>query len=324
LRILVTGGAGFIGSHLVRALLEQSDDNEITILDNLSTGSRENIAPLLDSPRVRLVRGSITSKELVTALVAESDVVYHLAASVGVRHFIDHPVDSLLTNVEGSGHVIRAAGERGVPLFVASSSEVYGKKAKVPFREDDTLEIGPTNITRWGYACGKAMDEFFALAYHREYGMPVRIGRFFNTVGPRQTGRYGMVIPRFVDQALKGEDITVYGDGEQSRCFTFVGDAVRLVLKLMDTPEANGEVVNIGGGEEVTIKRLAERIIELTGSSSRIRYVPYEEAFPTGFEDIRRRVPDTRKLERLIGMRPTSSLDDILHSIIEDRRALLR
>jgi UDP-glucose 4-epimerase len=304
---LVTGGAGFIGSHLAERLVRQGE--QVVVLDDLSTGAKANIEHLLPSPLFRFVEGSVLDAKLVTRLVSGTDAVYHLAAAVGVRRILEQPLDSIATIVDGTATVLRAAHRHGVKTFVASTSEIYGKNDKGGLTELDDSIVGPLETTRWLYAVGKALDEFLAQAYWREHGLPVVIGRFFNTYGPRQTGSYGMVIPRFIGQALRGDPITIYGDGEQSRCFTFVHDAVDAVLALMATPATYGESVNIGNEREVTIRRLAEMVLEATHSDSPIVYVDYRDAYPQGFADMRRRVPSAAKLRALVGFSPETSLE---------------
>lgn len=318
MRALITGGAGFIGSHLAEALLAAG--HEVVVLDDLSTGRIENLAAVKGHPRLELNTGSVTDETLVRQLVAGTDVVYHLAAAVGVRLILDRPVGTIETNVVGTETVLRAAREGRPRVVLASTSEVYGKNDRVPLSEDDDRVLGPTTKSRWSYACSKAIDEFLGLAYHREYQLPVTIVRFFNTIGPRQTGRYGMVVPRFVRQALDGGPITVYGDGRQSRCFTDVEDTVRATIALSLAPDAVGEVFNVGTTHELTIGTLAERVRALAGSDSPIVLVPYEEAYQPGFEDLRRRVPDIRKAERVAGYRPRVSLDETLKHVIEHLR----
>jgi len=287
MKALITGGAGFIGSHLAEALLHQG--HHVTALDNLATGSTENVQHLRAHSRYRLVVESALNSELMHRLSAEADVIYHLAAAVGVRWIIDHPLLSIQTNIRATELVLECAAAHGCRVVVASTSEVYGKNTAVPLREDADSVIGSTQITRWLYANSKATDEFLALAYHRERGVPVVIVRFFNTVGPRQTGEYGMVVPRFVEAALRGEPLVVHGDGQQSRCFTDVRDAVRAVMLLAETPAADGEVFNIGSSQETTIEQLALTVLRLTGSQAGVRYVPYETVYRQGFEDMRRR-----------------------------------
>jgi UDP-glucose 4-epimerase len=313
LRSLITGGAGFIGSHLAEALLARGD--EVFILDDLSTGSVENIRHLKTNGRFHYFFDSITNKQLLAELVDESDVVFHLAAAVGVRLIVESPVRTIETNVYGTQLVLDAASKKKKLVFTASTSEVYGKSEKVPFREDADLVLGATTIGRWSYAASKALDEFLALSYSKEKKQPVIVVRLFNTVGPRQTGRYGMVLPNFVRQALEGTPITVFGDGRQSRCFCDVRDAVEAILRLTGTDVAVGEVVNIGSTEEITIEALARTVKERTGSDSPITYVPYDQAYEPGFEDMPRRVPSLEKLERLTGFRPTIPLSQIVDRV---------
>ena len=323
MRTLITGGAGFIGSHLAEALLARGD--EVTIVDDLSTGSIDNIEHLKGTPGFRYVIDSVMNEPLLAEMIDGCDVVFHLAAAVGVRLIIEAPTRTIETNVGGTEVVLRHAAKKRRKVVVASTSEVYGKSADVPFREDADLVLGPTSKHRWAYACSKMLDEFLALAYHAEKHVPVVIVRFFNTIGPRQTGRYGMVVPRFVAQALSGEPITVYGDGTQSRSFTYVGDVVRALLGLVEHPDAVGEVFNVGNGEEITIRALAERIRTLTGSASPIVTIPYDEAYEAGFEDMPRRVPDIAKIRALIGYEPRVGLHDMLSEIIgEAERASSR
>ena len=315
---VVTGGAGFIGSHLAESLLAAG--YEVVVLDDLSTGRVENLAAVKGHPRLELNTGSVTDEDLVRKVMAEADVVYHLAAAVGVRLILDRPVGTLETNILGTEAVLRAACERRPRVVLASTSEVYGKNDRVPLSEEDDRVLGPTTKSRWSYACSKAIDEFLGLAYHREYQLPVTIVRFFNTTGPRQTGRYGMVVPRFARQALDGSPITVYGDGRQSRCFTDVEDTVRATIALSLAPAAVGEVFNVGTSHELTIGALAERVRVLAGSDAPIVLVPYDEAYQPGFEDLRRRVPDIRKAERVVGYRPRVSLDETLKRVIRHLR----
>jgi UDP-glucose 4-epimerase len=314
MRALITGGAGFIGSHLSDALL--TEGHQVLILDNLSTGSIDNIAHLKGRAGFEYFIDGVENEPLLAELIDRSDVVFHLAAAVGVKLIVEQPVNTIETNVHGTEVVLKHANKKKKLVVIASTSEVYGKSNDVPFREDSDLVLGPTGKHRWAYACSKAIDEFLALAYWKERKLPVIIVRFFNTVGPRQTGRYGMVIPNFVRQALAGEPITVFGDGTQSRSFTHVTDVVGALLKLVAEPKAIGQVVNIGNVEEVTIAALAERIRDLAGSSSTIRYIPYEEAYESGFEDMPRRVPDLTKVKGMIGYSPRRSLDDILTQVI--------
>ncbi len=318
MRALVTGGSGFIGSHLTEALLAAG--HEVVVLDDLSTGRLVNLAAVEAHPRLEVVEGSVTDDSLVRKLVAGAEVVYHLAAAVGVRLILDRPVGTIETNIVGTETILRAAREGRPRVILASTSEVYGKNDRVPLSEDDDRVLGPTTKSRWSYACSKAIDEFLALAYYHEYGVPVTILRFFNTIGPRQTGRYGMVVPRFVRQALDGAPITVYGDGRQSRCFTDVEDTVRGAITLAETPAAVGQVFNVGNTQELTIQALAERVRALTESAAPIVRVPYDEAFQPGFEDLRRRVPDIRKAERVAGYRPRVPLDETLRRVIAHLR----
>jgi UDP-glucose 4-epimerase len=313
-RYLITGGAGFIGSHLSEALLERGA--VVFVLDDLSTGSVENIRHLKANSRFHYVFDSIQNKHLLAELVDESDIVIHLAAAVGVRLIVEHPVRTLETNIHGTQSVLDAASKKKKLVFIASTSEVYGKSDKVPFHEDADLVLGPTTKTRWSYAASKALDEFLALAYWKERQQPVKIARFFNTVGPRQTGRYGMVLPNFVRQALAGEPITVYGSGKQSRCFCDVRDSVESLIRLLATDQSIGEVVNIGTDQEVTIERLAHLVKERTESDSPVTFVPYDQAYEPGFEDMPRRVPSLDKLEKLTGFRPAIPLVEIVDRVI--------
>lgn len=310
---LITGGAGFIGSHLAEALL--MDGHRVRVIDNLSTGSLENIAHLRAHPQFAFARACITNTTVLDRLASEADVIVHLAAAVGVQLIVERPVHTIETNVMGTEAVLKAALRYGCHTLIASTSEVYGKGCKLPFSEDDDVILGATSRSRWAYAASKMVDEFLGLAYQREFGLPVVVVRLFNTVGPRQTGRYGMVVPRFVGQALRGEPLTVYGDGTQSRCFCDVRDVVAALIGLTQHPDAAGRVYNVGSTEEITIRALAERIIMLTGSASSIRSVPYSEAYAPGFEDMQRRVPDISRIQALLGWRPCYTLDEILHSL---------
>ena len=318
MRALITGGCGFIGSHLAEALLAAGDS--VTVVDDLSTGHFDNTAHLADRPGFMFVIETITNETVMDRLISECDIIYHLAAAVGVELIVRDPVRVIETNVKGSETVLRIGARYRKKVVLASTSEVYGKSEAVPFREDADRVLGPTTHSRWSYACSKAMDEFLALAYWKQQEMPVVIARFFNTVGPRQTGRYGMVVPRFVQQALAGLPLTVYGDGQQTRCFCHVADVVRAVMALARAPQAVGEVYNVGSIDEVTIERLARRVIALTGSRSEVAYVPYAEAYEAGFEDMRRRVPSVDKIGRAIGWQPRASLDDILRDVIAHER----
>jgi UDP-glucose 4-epimerase len=314
LRVLITGGAGFIGSHLADAYLERGD--EVYAIDDLSTGSIENIQHLKSHPRFHYTIDTVHNQPVVAELVDQCDVIFHLAAAVGVKLIVESPVRTIETNVRGTEVVLSLANKKKKKVLVASTSEVYGLSTEVPFREDGNLVMGATTKGRWSYACSKAIDEFLALAYWREKKLPTIVVRLFNTVGPRQTGQYGMVIPTFVKQALAGRPITVYGTGEQTRCFGYVGDIIGALIGLMDHPAAVGQVFNIGSNEEVSILQLAERVKELTQSSSEIVRVPYDEAYEEGFEDMPRRVPDITKINQLVGFSPRMSLEGILQSVI--------
>ncbi len=321
MRVFITGGAGFIGSHLATHMLERGD--EVLVLDDLSTGSMENIAHLTDKPGFTYRIGSALDLPLVSECVDRCDVTVHLAAAVGVRLIVERPVHTIETNVKASETVLAAAAKKQKPVLIASTSEVYGKSTKLPFTEDADLQLGPTTHSRWAYACSKALDEWLGLAYMREKQVPVTVVRFFNTVGPRQTGRYGMVVPTFAAQAVRGEPITVYGSGQQSRCFGHVSDAVEALIRLIATPAAVGNVYNIGSDEEVTIHRLAELIRDEAGSASPIVLIPYDEAYAEGFEDMLRRVPDCSRLEQTIGFRPRTPLSAIIQDVVADQRTRL-
>jgi UDP-glucose 4-epimerase len=311
----ITGGAGFIGSHLAEALLAAG--HQVTVLDNLSTGAMENIEHLKEHPGFRYVIDSITNEPVLAELIDGADVVFHLAAAVGVKLIVEAPVHTIETNVHGTEVVLKHANKKKKLVVIASTSEVYGKSTDVPFREDTDLVMGPTTKHRWAYACSKAIDEFLALAYWKERKLPVIIVRFFNTVGPRQTGRYGMVIPNFVRQGLAGQPITVHGDGTQTRSFCYVGDVVEALQRLVAEPRAVGEVFNVGNTEEISILALAERIRDLTGGRSEIVTIPYDQAYETGFEDMPRRVPDLAKISHLIGYAPVVGLDEILERVVD-------
>ncbi len=315
MRALITGGAGFVGSHLSEALLDEG--HEVFALDNLSTGSIDNIEHLKANPRFHYTIDSVTNEPVLAELLDRCDVVFHLAAAVGVRKIVEEPVATIETNVHGTEVVLKHANKKKKLVVIASTSEVYGKSLEVPFREDADLVLGPTPKHRWAYACSKAIDEFLALAYWKEKKLPVIIIRLFNTVGPRQTGQYGMVIPTFVRQALANQPITVFGDGTQSRSFTFVGDVVSGVLALVKNPKAVGEVFNIGNGQEISMRALAEQIKNMTGSSSEIVLIPYDQAYEAGFEDMPRRVPDLTKIRKLVGYEPRVHLDEILTRVID-------
>ena len=311
---LITGGAGFIGSHLAERLLERGD--QVLLMDNLSTGSMENIRHLKKYERMHYFLEPLENRQLLAELVDEADVIFHLAAAVGVKLIVESPVRTIETNVNGTQMVLEAACRKRKLVFTASTSEVYGKSTSFPFHEDDDLVLGATTKGRWSYAASKALDEFLALSYWKEKGLPVVVARFFNTVGPRQTGRYGMVLPNFVRQALEGSPITVYGTGQQSRCFCDVRDCTEAVLRLVSTDKAVGEVVNVGNDAEISIEGLARLIKERTGSSSPIEFVPYDQAYEPGFEDMFRRVPCVDKLERLTGFRPATRLTEIIDRVV--------
>ncbi len=311
---LITGGAGFIGSHLAEILLAQGQ--EVTIIDNLSTGRFENIAHLVANPKFHYAIEDIRNIHVIDRLVSECDIIYHLAAMVGVQRIISEPINTIEVNIGGTEVILQTARRYRRKVMIASTSEVYGKGVKVPFQEEDDRLLGPTTRNRWAYAASKAIDEFLALAYYKEVQLPVVLFRLFNTVGPRQTGQYGMVVPRFVQWALAGEPIRVYGSGEQTRCFGNVYDVVDAISKLAENPQAVGQVFNIGSSEEVSIMTLAQRVLARTGSKSEIRLVPYEEAYEPGFEDFQRRVPGIDKIKGTIDWQPTTSLDETIDQII--------
>ena len=315
MNILITGGAGFIGSHFAEYLLDQG--GSVFVIDDLSTGRIENIAHLKPHPRFHYTIDSIMNVPLAAELVDQADVILHAAAAVGVRLIVESPVRTIETNIRGTEIILQLAAKKRKKVVLFSTSEVYGKAAKVPFAEDDDLVLGPTHKGRWSYACSKAIDEFLALAYWREKRLPVVVARLFNTVGPRQTGRYGMVLPNFARQALAGRPLTVFGEGTQSRCFAHVSDAVRALSRLMTLDEAVGQVFNVGSDEEITILDLARRVVGVAGGNSEIRLVPYEEAYEVGFEDMPRRIPDLSKIRRFIGYRPEYDLDDIIRSVVD-------
>ncbi len=321
MKVFITGGAGFIGSHLAERLIEGG--HRVSILDDLSTGAMANIDHLIDRPGFEHRIGSVTDAPLVAELVDRCDVTVHLAAAVGVRLIVERPVHTIETNVHGTEVVLNAVARKQKPIFLASTSEVYGKSQKVPFSEDDDLVMGATTHARWSYACSKALDEWLGLAYHRDKGVPVTVFRLFNTVGPRQTGRYGMVLPTFAAQAVAGEPITVYGSGEQSRCFCHVGDAIQAIEALMFQPGAVGQVFNVGSDREVTINQLAEMVREAADSRSPIVRIPYDEAYAEGFEDMQRRVPDVSKLDSAIGFKPSTPLETIVADVVREQRSLL-
>jgi UDP-glucose 4-epimerase len=324
--VLITGGAGFIGSHLAEALLAQ--DYHVTVIDDLSTGRFENISPLTDHPNFRFAIDTITNEVVMDRLVSECDMIFHLAAAVGVMLIVEQPVHTIQTNIAGTEVVYKTALRYKTKVLVASTSEVYGKGNKIPFREDDDVVLGPTSRSRWSYAVSKMVDEFLGLAYYREKGLPVVIFRLFNTVGPRQTGRYGMVIPRFVRQALNGEEITVYGDGTQTRCFMHVRDAVRAIIALSKSSEADGRVFNIGDTQEISILNLARKVLSMVASEEekyndlddRITFIPYDKAYAEGFEDMHRRVPDASRINQTVGWESDCQLENILNDVIFDMK----
>jgi UDP-glucose 4-epimerase len=317
-RYLITGGAGFIGSHLAERLL--ADGHSVVALDDLSTGREQNVAELRNNPRFQLVRDSVENEPTVNILMASCDAVFHLAAAVGVQLVLDEPVRTIRTTIHGTEVVLEAAARFARPVLITSSSEVYGKGARVPFSEDDDVVMGPTRTTRYCYAYCKGIDEFLGLAYHKQYGLPVTVVRLFNTVGPRQVGMYGMVLPRFVSAALKGEALKVHGDGNQTRCFCHVSDVVDALVRLADTPAAVGQVFNLGGEEEVSMNDLATRVVKMAGSRSPIEHVSYEQAYGHRFEDMPRRVPRLDRIRSGIGFRPRYALDEIIRAVIEERR----
>ena len=319
MKILITGGAGFIGSHLADRLL--ADGNEITVIDDLSTGRFLNIAHLEENPKFRLIIDTVLNTELMETLVQDCDRVYHMASAVGVRLIMEQPVKTIETIFHGTDVVLGRCAKYRKRVLIPSTSEVYGKGISVPFREEDDLLTGATDKHRWAYACAKTLDEFLALAHFKETRLPVVVTRLFNTVGPRQTGQYGMVVPRFVEAALKNEPIEVHGDGTQSRCFGHIADVIDGLTKMLETPDCFGQVINLGSDAEVTINDLAKKAIALTGSSSETRYVPYSEAYGEGFEDMQRRVPSLDKAKRIIGYQPTRTLDDIINDVAAEMRA---
>jgi len=315
MKAFITGGAGFIGSHLAERLLK--DGHEVTVVDNLSTGSLNNIRSFGKHPGFDFVKGDIFDGDLMETQVERCDVIFHLAAAVGVQLIADQPVRTIETNIGGTEVVLDAANKFGRKILIASSSEVYGKNENVPFHEDDDIVLGSTNLSRWSYACSKAVDEFLGLAFYQQYGLGVVISRFFNTIGPRQTGRYGMVVPRFIQSALNNKAISIYGTGRQRRCFCFVQDVVDAIVKLMLCEKAAGKVYNIGSNEEITIEGLADKIIEMTGSKSKKEFVPYEVAYGRPIEDMMRRVPHLERINKATGWQPETSLDETLRIIIE-------
>lgn len=321
-RVLITGGAGFIGSHLAEELLRRG--NEVHLIDDLSTGSIENIDHLRGDPNLHYAIDTIANESVLAELVDRCDTIYHMAAAVGVKLVVEEPVRTIETNIYGTEAVLRHAAKKGRRVVLASTSEVYGKSARVPFREDDAMVLGPSTTRRWGYACSKAIDEFLALAYFHEHGLPVTVLRFFNTVGPRQVGTYGMVVPRFVRAALRGEPLGIHGDGLQTRCFSFVGDVVGAAIKVAAGSYTVGEVYNVGTDEEISIAELAERVVAVCGSASPIVHVPCEEAYGEGFEDMRRRVPDLSKIRQAIGWKPEYDLGRILSAVVEYESGRMR
>ncbi|MHC4203205.1 MAG: SDR family NAD(P)-dependent oxidoreductase [Planctomycetota bacterium] len=322
MKALVTGGAGFIGSHLTERLLK--DGNKVAVIDNLSTGSLKNIESFKNHKGFEFIEGDIRNTKLMESLVEQSDAIFHLAAAVGVRLIAEDPVHTIETNIGGTEIVLNIANKFGRKILIASSSEVYGKSEAVPFHEDDDIILGSTCLSRWSYACSKAVDEFLGLAFHQQYGLDVVIGRFFNTIGPRQTGQYGMVVPRFVQMALKDETLQIYGTGRQTRCFCYVADLVEAVIGLMKCKQAAGHVYNIGTNQEITIEELADKIIRITGSKSKKEFVPYEVAYGRPIEDMMRRVPSVERIKKTIGWKPKTSLDETLQLITESIKRNLR
>ncbi|MGD8785863.1 MAG: SDR family NAD(P)-dependent oxidoreductase [Phycisphaerales bacterium] len=320
--ILITGGAGFIGSHLAERLLK--DGNKVIVIDNLSTGSLENIESFNEHQAFEFVEGDIRNIKLIEPLVEQSEAIYHLAAAVGVRLIADDPVHTIATNIGGTEIILDLANKSGKKILIASSSEVYGKSETIPFREDDNIVLGSTSLSRWSYACSKAIDEFLGLAYYQQYGLGVVIGRFFNTIGPRQTGQYGMVVPRFVQKALSNEPIMIYGTGKQTRCFCYVGDLIEAIINLMNCKQAEGKVYNIGSKEEISIEDLADKIIEMTGSKSKKQFVPYEVAYGRPIEDMMRRMPSTERIKNTIGWEPGTNLTETLRIIIDSEKSKIK
>jgi UDP-glucose 4-epimerase len=315
MNVLITGGAGFIGSHLAQAML--TNGHHVVAVDDLSTGSLGNIAHLMGNDRFQFVRESVRNAATMTALVDRCDVIFHLAAAVGVQLIVDQPVHTIETNIHGSEVMLNLANKFGRKIVVASTSEVYGKNTKIPFNEDDDTTLGCTTFTRWSYACSKMVDEFLALAYHDQYSLPAIVCRFFNTVGPRQTGQYGMVVPRFVKKALAGVPLEIYGSGKQSRCFTNVTDVVGALIRLVDCPAAIGQVINIGTTESISVDALADKVIQMTASKSTKKRLTYEEAYGRAFDDMLVRVPDLSKVKRLIGYQPAFTLEQTLQQVID-------
>jgi UDP-glucose 4-epimerase len=317
-RYLITGGAGFIGSHLAERLLVAG--HQVTVLDDLSTGRIDNLAALRSNPRLQFVRDSVENEATVNLLASSTDAIFHLAAAVGVKLVAEEPVRTIRTTIHGTEVVLEAAHRFGRPVLITSSSEVYGKGMRVPFKEEDDVIMGATQFSRWCYAYSKGIDEFLGLAYHKQFGLPVVLVRLFNTVGPRQVGMYGMVLPRFVEAALAGRPLEVYGDGNQTRCFSHVSDVVDVLVRLMEMPAAIGTVFNVGGDEEVSINELAGRVISMTGSRSEVRHVPYEAAYGLAFDDLPRRVPDLSRIRRQIGFQARFNLEQIIRSVVDEHR----
>lgn len=318
MKILVTGGAGFIGSHLTEYLLHAG--HEVIVLDDLSTGSLANLTAIADNPHFTFVNDDVQNPQTLHVLIQQCDMIFHLAAAVGVQLIVDHPVRTIQTNIHGTEVLLQVANKFHKKVLLASTSEVYGKSEAVPFREDDDTVLGGTKFSRWSYACSKAIDEFLGLAYYQQYGLPVVIARLFNTVGPRQTGQYGMVIPRLIERALKNEPIMIYGSGQQSRCFAYVGDVIAAAVDLMNHPQAPGRVYNIGSTEEITIEALADKIIQMTASKSPKKFISYEEAYGQPFDDMMRRVPCLDRINQIIGYEPKTGLDRMLQIIIDDMK----
>jgi UDP-glucose 4-epimerase len=318
MKALITGGAGFIGSHLAERLIREG--SQVVVVDNLSTGTLENIAGLQGKAGFEFVKGNICDAKLILSLASRCDVIFHLAAAVGVQLIADDPVHTVETNIAGTQVVLEAANKFKRRILLASTSEVYGKSEQVPFREEDDIVLGSTSMPRWAYACSKAVDEFLGFAFHQQFGLEVVIGRFFNTIGPRQTGRYGMVVPRFVRAALKGEPLRIYGTGKQSRCFCYVEDVVDAIIRLMDCNEATGRAFNIGSDEEITIEQLADKIIAITGNSSKKEYISYEIAYGRPIEDMMRRVPCLERINKTLGWRPKTDLNAVLRLIADSSR----
>ena len=318
MKVLITGGAGFIGSHLAERLLGQKV--KVTAVDNLSTGSLANIAGFAKKAGFKFVEGDICDAELMDMLIAECDAVYHLAAAVGVQLIVDRPVHTIETNIGGTEVVLNSANKFGKRILIASTSEVYGKSDAIPFREDGDIVLGSTSLSRWSYACSKAIDEFLGFAFYQQYGLEVIITRLFNTIGPRQTGQYGMVVPRFIDSALKGEPVAIYGTGKQSRCFCYVDDVVKALIALMNSDKTAGQVFNVGSTEEITIEGLADRVIELTASKGGKKYIRYEQAYGKAIDDMMRRVPSIERIKDAVGWQPETTLNQALGNIINSKR----